>query len=113
MAQSHNCPCSQSCVLQEALNMIGGKWKLPILCSLIANGKSRYNELLKNTSGISNTMLSKVLKELEDDGLVIREEHLAVPVRVEYDLTEKARQLQPILLELTHWALSNRPSAKE
>ena len=108
MTQAHNCPCSPACVLQGALNTIGGKWKLPILCSLLANGASRYNELLKNTRGISNTMLSKTLKELEDDGLVVRSEYLEVPIRVEYDLTDKARQLQPILTDLTRWALADR-----
>ena len=73
MSQARNCPCSPECVLQGALNTIGGKWKLPVLCSLLANGASRYNELLRNTRGISNTMLSKTLKELEDDGLVRHE----------------------------------------
>ncbi len=107
MSQAHNCPCSPECVLQRALNTIGGKWKLPILCSLLANGTSRYNELLKNTRGISNTMLSKTLKELEDDGLVARSEYLEVPIRVEYELTDKARQLQPILVELIQWALAD------
>ncbi len=82
MSQTHNCPCAPECVLQGALNTIGGKWKLPILCSLLSNGASRYNELLKNTRGISNTMLSKTLKELEDDGLVKRSEYLEVPIRV-------------------------------
>ena len=108
MSQAHNCPCSPECVLQGALNTIGGKWKLPILCSLLANGASRYNELLKNTRGISNTMLSKTLKELEGDGLVERSEYLEVPIRVEYELTDKARQLQPILTDLIHWALGGR-----
>ena len=106
MSQTHSCPCAPECVLQGALNTIGGKWKLPILCSLLANGASRYNELLKNTRGISNTMLSKTLKELEDDGLVKRSEYLEVPIRVEYELTEKARQLQPILTDLIRWALA-------
>lgn len=108
MSQAHNCPCSPACVLQGALNTIGGKWKLPILCSLLANGTSRYNELLKNIHGISNTMLSKTLKELEDDGLIERAEYLEVPIRVEYALTEKARRLQPILSELIQWALADR-----
>ena len=107
MSQAHNCPCSPECVLQGALNTIGGKWKLPILCSLLANGASRYNELLKNTRGISNTMLSKTLRELEDDGLVERSEYLEVPVRVEYELTDKARKLQPILTDLIRWALAD------
>ena len=107
MSQAHNCPCSPECVLQGALNIIGGKWKLPILCSLLSNGSSRYNELLKNTRGISNTMLSKTLKELEDDGLIERSEYLEVPIRVEYDLTVKARRLQPILTDLIRWALAD------
>ena len=107
MSHAHNCPCSPVCALQGVLNIIGGKWKLPILCSLLANGSSRYNELLKNTRGISNTMLSKTLKELEDDGLIERSEYLEVPIRVEYDLTVKARRLQPILTDLIRWALAD------
>ncbi len=108
MSQTHNCPCSESCALRGALSSIGGKWKLPILCSLTANGDSRYNELLKNIHGISNTMLSKTLKEMEDDGLVIRSEYLEVPIRVEYGLTDKARQLQPILKDLIQWFLASQ-----
>ena len=107
MSHTHNCPCSPVCALQGVLNIIGGKWKLPILCSLLANGSSRYNELLKNTRGISNTMLSKTLKELEDDGLIERSEYLEVPIRVEYDLTARARRLQPILTDLICWALAD------
>ena len=107
MSHAHNCPCSPACALQGVLKIIGGKWKLPILCSLLANGSSRYNELLKNTRGISNTMLSKTLKELEDDGLIERSEYLEVPIRVEYDLTVKARRLQPILTDLIRWALAD------
>ena len=108
MSLAHNCPCAEACALQGALGSIGGKWKLPILCSLAANGESRYNELLKNIQAISNTMLSKTLKELEDDGLVVRSEYLEVPIRVEYGLTDKARRLQPILADLIQWSLADR-----
>ena len=79
--------------------------KLPILCALTANGTTRYNDLLRNIKGISNTMLSKSLRELEDAGLVKRFEYLEIPVRVEYALTEKAVRLQPILLELIQWEI--------
>ena len=108
MSQRHDCPCTEQCVLQAAMNSIGGKWKLPVLCSLTANGTSRYNELLHNVQGISNTMLSQTLKELERDGLVLRNEYLEVPIRVEYGLTDKARKLQPILTALIQWALADR-----
>ena len=107
MSQRHDCPCTEQCVLQAAMDSIGGKWKLPVLCSLTANGTSRYNELLHNVQGISNTMLSQTLKELERDGLVLRKEYLAVPVRVEYELSEKSRKLQPILLELIQWHMES------
>lgn len=106
MALDHSCPCFEACFLQKAMNTIGGKWKLPILCSLTANGTTRYNDLLRNIKGISNTMLSKSLRELEEDELVKRFEHLEVPVRVEYALTEKAVRLQPILLELIRWEIA-------
>ena len=105
MSLRHDCPCASECALQGALDAIGGKWKLPVLCSLTANGKSRYNELLRNVRGISNTMLSQTLKELERDKLVLRREYLEVPVRVEYELSERAQRLQPILVELIQWKM--------
>ena len=106
MSLQHQCPCSQTCLLQKALDTIGGKWKLPILCSLSANGASRYNDLLRNIHGISNTMLSRSLRELEAARLVKRTEYLQVPVRVEYELTERAEELRPILLQMIQWEQS-------
>ena len=106
MAETHNCPCTAECPLQKALSVIGGKWKLPILCSLMTDGPLRYNEILKRTKGISNTMLSQTLKELETDQLIIRSEYLEVPVRVEYTASEKAKKLQPILGQLAQWYIS-------
>lgn len=107
MSQHHNCPCAAQCALQGALESIGGKWKLPVLCSLSANGASRYNELLHNVQGISNTMLSQTLKELERDSLITRKEYLEVPVRVEYEVSEKTQKLQHILVDLIRWSLEN------
>ena len=107
MSTEHPCPCNDACFLQKAMVSIGGKWKLPILCSLTANGSSRYNDLLRNIHGISNTMLSKTLRELESDGLVLRCEYLEVPVRVEYSITEKAKKLQLILLQLIQWQMDS------
>lgn len=90
MNQHYSCPCAPTHAIQGALESIGGKWKLPILCSLTQNGKSSYNKLLHNIQGISNTMLSQTLKELERDPLIIRRECLEVPVRVEHELSWKA-----------------------
>ena len=73
---------------------------------LTANWASRYNELLHNVQGISNTMLSQTLKELERAQLILSREYLEAPVRVEYEVTEHAKILQPILLELIRWKMS-------
>ena len=50
-------------------------------------------------------MLSKTLKELEESGLVQRAEYLEIPVRVEYEITERSRKLRPILLQLLQWEM--------
>ena len=101
-----NCPCMETCPLNRALGLIGGKWKMQILCSLHNNGTSRNNALRKSLDGVSNTVLSAALKELEQDGLVARQEYLEVPVRVEYSLTARAETLMPILDRLADWSMA-------
>ena len=64
-----NCPCGDSCPLGKALSAIGGKWKLRLICTLYVDGTQRYNDLLKKTGGITNTMLATSLKELEAEYL--------------------------------------------
>lgn len=103
MANEHVCPCTVGCPLQKAMTAIGGKWKMSIICSLSNDGVTRYNELKRKMKGISNTMLAKSLKELEDDGLIKRTEYMEVPVRVEYEITDSVRSLIPILTELAVW----------
>lgn len=104
MSDIHGCPCASECDLQKALSWIGGKWKLRIICALMADGSSRYNELLKKIHGISSTMLSQTLKELEKDQLIQRAEYVEVPIRVEYTLTTKGQELKPILAQLIQWS---------
>lgn len=70
-----------ACPLNRALELIGGKWKMQILCSLHNNGPTRYNRLKKSLDGVSNTVLVNALRELESDGLILRREYLEVPVR--------------------------------
>ena len=109
MALEHeNCPCMDTCPLNRAMALIGGKWKMQILCSLYNNGPTRYNQLKKALDGVSNTVLANALRELEGDGLVVRREYLEVPVRVEYAITEPSRRLIPILDALGDWSLTLR-----
>ncbi len=115
MANEHVCPCTVGCPLQKAMSAIGGRWKMSILCSLSNDGATRYNDIKRKMGSISNTMLAKSLKELEDDGLVKRTEYMEVPIRVEYEITDYARSLIPILTELAVWGISlnNQNATKE
>lgn len=98
------CPCSATCPIGKALSMIGGKWKMRIVCTLYVDGTQRYNDLLKKTSGITNTMLATSLKELEADEIITRTQYAEIPPRVEYSLSDHGRELCPILHRLAHWA---------
>lgn len=100
------CPCSQSCPLEFAMERIGGKWKIRILCALYQDGTTRYNELKRKVKGITNTMLASSLKELEQDGLICRTQYMEMPVRVEYNVTEECNSLIPILGQLAMWGSS-------
>ena len=100
------CPCRDSCPLSEALRLIGGKWKIPILCALHQDGTTRYNSLKRKIRGITNTMLASSLKELEEDGLICRTQYMEMPLRVEYALTDQCDDLMPILGQLARWGAS-------
>ena len=105
MSSHHeDCPCMETCPLNRAMRLIGGKWKMQILCSLYNNGPTRHNRLKRNLDGISNTVLSGALRELEADGLITRREYLEVPVRVEYQITRRSETLIPILEALGDWS---------
>lgn len=98
------CPCDAQCPLGKALAMLGGRWKLRLLCTLYVDGTQRYNDLAKKTKGVTPAMLSASLKELEADGLITRKQYEQIPPRVEYSLTPHGRELWPILHRLAHWA---------
>ena len=80
MSEAHyDCPCMEKCPLHHAMQLIGGKWKVQILCAVSNAGAIRYNALRGKLDGISNTVLASALRELERDGLVERQEYLEVP----------------------------------
>jgi len=91
-----------NCPLETALTLIGGKWKGVILYRLIDN-TLRFGELRKIMPTVTQRMLTKQLRELEEDGLILREVYREVPPKVEYSLTSKSVALQPILLALESW----------
>ena len=98
------CPCVSPCPIAESLKVIGGKWKMRIICTLYLDGTQRYNDLVRKTAGVTNAMLSASLRELVSDGIVTRRQYEEIPPRVEYTLTDRGRELWPILHRLAHWA---------
>ena len=91
------------CPILHVFRRIGGKWKLPILWHLADKETVRYNELKRSVRGVTNMMLTKCLRELEDFGLVIRQQYNEVPPRVEYSLTNRGKTLLPALEQLYAW----------
>ena len=91
------------CPIIYALDLIGQKWKLPILWYLFQKEATRYNELKRSVKGITNMMLTKSLQELEGHGLVKRVQYATIPPKVEYSLTARGRSLIPALDALYAW----------
>jgi len=91
------------CPLTFALEIIGGKWRLPIIWLLSKNGTMRYNELKRSIEGITNMMLTQSLKELESYDIIRREQFMEVPPRVEYSLTHNGQDLISALKVLADW----------
>ena len=92
------------CPILYAMEIIGQKWKLPILWYIADKEVIRYNELQRKVVGITATMLTKDLRELENDGLISRKQYSTIPPTVEYSLTEKGKTLIPALDTLYQWA---------
>jgi len=101
------------CPILHVFRRIGGKWKLPILWHLADQESVRYNELKRSVRGVTNMMLTKCLRELEEYGLVIRRQYNEVPPRVEYSLTERGKKLLPALAELYTWGREQLDFEKE
>ncbi|MFB9329462.1 winged helix-turn-helix transcriptional regulator [Paenibacillus aurantiacus] len=89
------------------LSVLGGKYKMIILYWLSEHKVMRFNELARGIGTITFKTLSVMLKEMEADGLVRREEFPQVPPKVEYSLTERGRSLMPLLDRMCEWGERN------
>ena len=92
----------ESCPVEAALSRVGGKWKGLIVLRLLVR-KRRFNELLRSLPGCTQRMLTNQLRELEADGIVNRESFGEVPPRVEYSLTDKGQDLEPMIRTMCAW----------
>lgn len=92
----HDCPVYRS------MAILGNKWK-PIIIYALRNRKARFGQIHASIGTISKKVLTSVLKDLEAEGILLREEFKELPPRVEYSLTEKGQSLIPIIIELAKW----------
>jgi DNA-binding HxlR family transcriptional regulator len=88
--------------VELALDVVGGKWKMPILWRL-KDRVWRYGELKRSLGRVTHKMLTEQLRELENDGLVHRKVYPEIPPKVEYSLTEKGKTVIPVIENLRDW----------
>ena len=94
---------NMTCPIKHTLDIIGGKWKLFIVLQLFGSEQLRFSQLSKNIPGITNTVLSGCLRDMEKDGIILRHQFNEIPPHVEYSLTEKGKALLPVFAELAKW----------
>jgi DNA-binding HxlR family transcriptional regulator len=93
--------------VRDALDILSGKWKLPIIIALMY-GNKRFSQMAKEIPGITDKMLSKELRDLEVNQLVKRTVYDAVPVVVEYSMTPYGKTLEKLIGELQSWGVKHR-----
>ena len=95
--------CSNfGCPVEATLEVIGGKWKGVIVFHLLG-GTKRFNELRRLVPEVTQRMLTRQLRELENDRIVLRVVYAEVPPKVEYSLTEYGKTLAPVLAIMQKW----------
>ncbi len=93
--------------VKDALEVLSGRWKLPIIISL-GFGNKRFKEITKDVHNITDKVLSKELKELEVNKLITRTVYDTFPPTVEYSITEYGRSLHEVVEALNKWGTSHR-----
>ena len=93
----------QNCPIYKTMELFQGKWSIWVLFELNKKDTLRFGEIKKTIPGISNTMLTSTLKDLEERGLVERIQYNEIPPRVEYTATERAKTLRTVFEAMAAW----------
>ncbi|GHB68446.1 winged helix-turn-helix transcriptional regulator [Persicitalea jodogahamensis] len=93
--------------VHDAMDVLGGRWKMHIVASL-RYGEKRYSEILKDISGISGKMLSRELRDMEINQLIERSVKSTQPVVVSYELTDYGKTIFPVIESLAKWGSEHR-----
>lgn len=104
LEHENNKKCVNECKVQRVLILLGKKYLMPIIRILLINKTMRFNEILDKLKGSPKTITAR-LKDLEQHGLITREQFNEIPPRVEYSLTEQGKALEDIFERLANWAL--------
>ena len=96
------------CRVDDALEILVGKWKPLILLHLMKEGTQRFSELKRSLPDITQKMLTKQLRELEEEDIVERKVYAQVPPKVEYSITEYGRSLESILVAMHEWGMNHQ-----
>lgn len=107
LEQVKKCPAEFILAVNDTLNVLSGKWKLPIISALLF-GRKRFKEIEREIPRITPRMLSKELKDLEMNGIVTRTVYNTIPVTVEYELTKSGRSLDDVVDTMITWGLQHR-----
>jgi len=92
-----------NCPVMAAMHLVGGKWKLTLINRIYTDAPARFGALKRCLRGISQTMLTAQLRELEEAGIINRKIYAEIPPRVEYTLTEFGMTLAPLIAAMASW----------
>ena len=98
----------KSCPVTATMQVLGGKWKAILINAIYHTSPARFGELKRSVKGITQSMLTQQLRELEEDGLISRKIYAEIPPRVEYTLTEFGLTLSPIMQSMANWGKEYR-----
>lgn len=98
----------KSCPVTATMQVLGGKWKAILINAIYHTSPARFGELKRSVKGITQSMLTQQLRELEDDGLINRKIYAEIPPKVEYTLTEFGLTLSPIMQSMANWGKEYR-----
>lgn len=98
---------NEDCPVHRTLELLSGKWRTHIIYELCKHPSMRFGELKKAYPRITNTMLTNTLRDLEELGIIHREQFNEIPPHVEYSLTDKGKALLPVFFEISKWGEEN------
>lgn len=92
-----------TCPVTATMKVLGGKWKPILINAIYFTAPARFGELKRSVIGITQSMLTQQLRELEDDGIISRKIYAEIPPKVEYTLTEFGLTLSPVIQTMATW----------